>query len=319
MRKFINIVNEATRPTKLKTATATDMSSLMPAPEAGALTTTGGQPNVRLNRAGSAGTAAALARASQSPEVAAMRANVGAAGGAHALMRDLERMGAQTPDRVSDAQARALAGTTQATLPNHTVDPLALAAPTTDLATTGEPTNPTGLPSTADNLPDVVAAMMHSQADGEVMSRGALALNRSNLPDATFDPEWHMVRDLPAYILNGVRQVARQIFYMWTNTEIEDIQMMCTLLNPMTDVQKMAAWIVNSGKFIKDCNLDFETTMPSYASIAGLAECKIYAAGGYKFLVMRDRGGHYIYGWPEADAVDATPALGGPTGQRQLR
>lgn len=319
MRKYINIINENTRPTKTKTATD-DLSSLNPiAVDAGDANLPAAAPAPaqisRLANAGSQGTKAALARAASSDHVRDLRANLGAAGGAHALLRDLERMGGAAQDRYSDSEARALAGTTAPTLTNQTgVPPQQLTGPQTALVPTSTAVNTLGVEATVENLPAVIAAEIHKDVEGEVMGRGQLAMNHSNVPDAAFDPEWHMVRDLPAYILNGVRQVARQIFTMWTRTDIEDIQMMCTLLNPATDVQKMAAWIRNNGTMVHDCNIDFQTTMPSYAALAGLAECKIFAAGGYQFLIMRDRGGVYIYGWPESDAVMPTPQLAGPGG-----
>jgi hypothetical protein len=316
MRKFINIINENSRSTKTKTATD-DLSSLNPLAPADDANLPAAAPRApgisSLNRAGSEGTKAAVARAASSDTVRDLRNNLGAAGGAHALMRDLENMGNMGRDQVSDADALALAGTTAPTRARRAgVPPQQLAGPTgTNLAL-----NPTNLEATPDNLPAIVAAMQHSEgnAEGEVMSRGALAVPNSNVPDRSFDPEWHMVRDLPAYILNGVRMVARQIFGMWTSTNIEDIQMMCTLLNPAVDVQKMAAWIVNKGEMIHDCAIDFQQHMPSYAALAGLADCKIYAAGGFQFLIMRDNGGVYIYGWPESDGVLPTDQIAGPQG-----
>jgi hypothetical protein len=183
------------------------------------------------------------------------------------ILRDLEAMGAR--DTMSDDEARAIAGAdVDMDMDNADV-------------TTGQPE----IPVTADNLPAVI-------------NHWVVELGDPDIPQ-NFNPEWHQIKHLPGYIQTGIRAVARQVFGQFTNTPIEDIQMMASLLNGPSDVQKMASWIVQNGQREDAMTFDFAAQMPEYAAMAGAAEGQVWRACGYQFFIMRDRGGQYIYGWPE--------------------
>jgi hypothetical protein len=154
-----------------------------------------------------------------------------------------------------------------------------------------EPTN--------DNLPVVMHQTLMASGDAEI--------------DTAFDPKWHQIQNLPGYVQQGIRQVGRQVFQQFTTTPIEEIQMLCDLLNPPTHVRKMAEWIYRNGVEEDAMNFDFREHMPAYAAMAGATIGKVYRVGGYQFFIMKDNGGHYIYGWAAND-----PRITGTPNQAQL-
>jgi hypothetical protein len=261
MRKFIDIISEAVRPTRMKTATD-DMNSFMPqvdidhggalAPAAQPASTSVAAPPIST---ASAATTRAAALNANIP--ADLRASAAQHGGS--FLRDLERASGQAV----------------------TADELAASAaymnPTPTVAGVAEPRPP-------ENLPMVIQQAVMTGGDPDI--------------DTSFNPDWHQVKNLPGNMLAAIRQMAGHVFREFTNTPTDDIQMMCDLLNPSSDVRKMAGWIVRNGVKQNEATIDFSETMPGYAAMAGLAECNLYNVEGYQFLVMRDRGGHYIYGWP---------------------
>lgn len=112
--------------------------------------------------------------------------------------------------------------------------------------------------------------------------------------DETFDPEWHQVRHLPGYLMTGIRIVAREVFARFTTTPIEDIQMMCTILNPERDVRHMMGWIAANGQKEDEMTFDFSQYIRGYS-----AKIQIWRVSGFQFALCTDIGGVYIYGWPE--------------------
>lgn len=117
------------------------------------------------------------------------------------------------------------------------------------------------------------------------------------------DPEWHMVKNLPGYLQNGIRSMGHQVFAPFTTTPIEKLQVLSTLSNPEDDVKFMMQWIVDNGVKNDEAELVFHDMMPGYA-----AQTQIYDCCGSQFMLVKDFAGYYIYGWSGASKT----RLGGP-------
>ncbi len=127
------------------------------------------------------------------------------------------------------------------------------------------------------------------------------AVVQSGLEVQDFNPTWHMVGNLPGMMLQAIRIVGKMVFGHFTTLPVEQIQMMTTAfgMNPEADVRKMFYLIKEHGTYQDSMHYDFSEHMPEYQAIAGDTDSKLYRAFGYEFLLMRDNGGHYVYGWPE--------------------
>lgn len=147
-------------------------------------------------------------------------------------------------------------------------------------------------PRTPENLPAVIST----------------AVARSE--DVPFEPQWHMVRHLPGYMQRAIRAMGRQIFGPFTETPLEDIQVLSTLSNDDTEVKMMAAWIRKNGVRDDQAEMDFAATMPGYA-----AQTQIWSTQGYQFMIVKDFAGYYIYGWPGGRGVH----VGAGAAPRRLR
>lgn len=257
MRKLIDIINEATRPTRTMTDTdydsltspiGVDNGDMVPVKPA---TTPDNSLASRSSTASADRTSQAYARG-RAPEMARGMGNI---------LRDLEGIEDTDPNAVTPG----FDASVQHADIGHT-DMLSL---------------PGNVEATNENLPMVI-----NQA---IMGHGNTEID--------FEPEWHQIQNLPGYIQTGIRSVARDVFRVFTNTPIEEIQMMCTLLDPEIHVQKVAHWIVSNGAEETSAEYDFREKMPEYARIAGATVAKMYRVGDYQFMIMRDNGGHYIYGW----------------------
>ncbi len=141
-----------------------------------------------------------------------------------------------------------------------------------------------GMDTTSDNLPTIVSNHLVGELD--------------------FNPDWHQVKHLPGMMMRAIQAVAGKIFRNFTSTPIGDIQMMTTAarMNPDVDVMKMASLIVKNGVKVDEMTFDFSDFMPGYQQIAGESQATLWKAFGYDFMIMKDNGGHYIYGWPEGDS-----------------
>lgn len=150
------------------------------------------------------------------------------------------------------------------------------------------------LPVTPDNLPAVI-------------SRAVMDTSTDNPGMVVFDPEWTMVRDLPGYMKNQIRALGRMIFEPFTDTPLEDIQVMAApFVSSKRDLDMMAHWIRRYGVRDDEAEFKFDGIMPQYS-----AQTQIWNAEGYTFMLVLDHAGGYIYSWPGGRGVhvgqDAAP------------
>lgn len=114
------------------------------------------------------------------------------------------------------------------------------------------------------------------------------------------DPKWHMVRNLPGYMSQGIRAIGRQVFSPFTSTKIEDIQVIANLggsgPNTKAEINAVAGFLMKNGTKINDASMEFQERIPGYS-----AEMKVFTFANYTFLLVKDQAGEYIYSWPSTD------------------
>ncbi|RYD66306.1 MAG: hypothetical protein EOP83_05405 [Verrucomicrobiaceae bacterium] len=107
-------------------------------------------------------------------------------------------------------------------------------------------------------------------------------------------PEWHMVKHLPGYMQSGIRALGRQLFGQFTDTPIEEIQVLSTLSNDDIEVKAMFTWLKRNAVKDDDAQIKFDN---SPASRYG-ADVQIWNAEGFTFMCVKDQMGYYVYSWP---------------------
>jgi hypothetical protein len=159
------------------------------------------------------------------------------------------------------------------------------------------------------DLKDVVP--VHFDNDIEDTTNGVERRTPENLPaivstaiantDGMIIPKWHKISNLQGYRAEQIRAAGRQIFGMFTDTPIEDIQACTTCSNDVEEVQAMMAWIKKNGVRNEKMEMDFNQLMRGYK-----ADAQSWDAEGFSFLLVRDSEGHYVYGWPGGRGVHLT-------------
>ncbi len=118
------------------------------------------------------------------------------------------------------------------------------------------------------------------------------------------EPEWHAVKNLPGYMSNAIRAMGRIVFGQFTDTPIEEINVIANLQgngpNSDTELAVVARYMRKYGQLDQEMSLDFEQTMPGYTG-----DVKIYKTNNYTFCVVVDFMGKYVYAWPSKDEVRA--------------
>lgn len=116
------------------------------------------------------------------------------------------------------------------------------------------------------------------------------------------EPEYHMVKHLPGYLKNPIRALGRQVFKVFTDTAIEDVQVLANLNgkgpNTPEEVNAVASYLKHHGHEDRDAVINFEKTIPGYK-----ADLKLFRAKGITHMLVQDFAGQYIYSWPSADDV----------------
>lgn len=163
-----------------------------------------------------------------------------------------------------------------------------------DLARNAEPTagHTDGVPepTTIENLPMVIN-------------------NQLSTDGMNIEPKWHMVRNLPGYMQQGIKALGQMVFAPFTSTPIEKIQVLSTLSNEEVEVKAMMTWIKRNGVRDDEAELEFGEIMPGYS-----AQTQIWNADGYKFMVVKDFAGYYVYGMEDGRGTK----LGGGSADRKL-
>jgi hypothetical protein len=108
------------------------------------------------------------------------------------------------------------------------------------------------------------------------------------------NPEWHEVKQLPGYFQSAIRALGRSVFRQFTDTPIEDIQVLTTLgnINSEHEVTGMMDWIRRNGARDDAAAIDFSQIMPGYN-----ADVSFWRTKDYSFLLVHDFAGYYIYGF----------------------
>lgn len=110
-------------------------------------------------------------------------------------------------------------------------------------------------------------------------------------------PEWHMVKNLPAYLASAVRHIGRAVFKPFTRTPIEDIQVIANLLgkgpNTELEMNAVAGYLVKRGHRNRDAEIIFHDKIPDYG-----ADIKVFKSRGVTYMMVKDFAGSYIYAWP---------------------
>lgn len=114
-----------------------------------------------------------------------------------------------------------------------------------------------------------------------------------------FAPQWFKVIDLPPPFDHAVRVMGPRMFGMFTNTPVNEIEMMADFINDPGDVKHMMEWIAHEGQ-----RLDLVSFLPDTPF---QSDVMTYRVRGYDFLLSRDALGHYIFAWPSSDTAIAGP------------
>jgi len=108
--------------------------------------------------------------------------------------------------------------------------------------------------------------------------------------------DWVQLRSMPSYMLTQIRALGRDIFAQYApHLELEDINMVGSLLHDGELVRDHIRWIAGNGTEITADNMDFGRNVPGYR-----AQTSYWEVDHFRFLIVRDNHGEYVYGWPEA-------------------
>jgi len=127
-----------------------------------------------------------------------------------------------------------------------------------------------------------------------------VVINKEVFAHAPVEPEWHQVKELSADLKSAIRSIGRQIFGAFTNTRVEDIQVLASLggqgPNSDRELDAVAKWLKSKGDRDMDGERNFKRSIPDYD-----AQFQIHSAKNFTFMVVKDEFGSYIYSWPSKD------------------
>lgn len=122
-------------------------------------------------------------------------------------------------------------------------------------------------------------------------------INKEIRAHGQVEPEWHMVKNLPGYLSKPIRKMGRQIFDQFTDTPIEQINILANLggqgPNENREINAVAGIVSKLGTQLHDAELRMEDLIPGYQ-----ADIKVYEYQGVVFMLVQDFAGNYIYSWP---------------------
>lgn len=170
-------------------------------------------------------------------------------------------------------------------------------------------------PETTENLPAIPANLP------------AIINKEVSEYDGMVHPEWHMVKNLPGYMQNGIRVLGRSLFSQFTKTKLEEIQVIACLAgqgpNTMGEINAVANWAKEHARRVDEAGIDFSNIMPGYN-----AKILQYSSKDVRLMIVKDDFGAYIYSWPESDSKSGPtlgndsksgPTLGNRSNQGRLR
>jgi hypothetical protein len=114
-------------------------------------------------------------------------------------------------------------------------------------------------------------------------------------------PDWHNVNNLPGFGDRNIRGMGRQVFGMFTNTPVEQIQTMANVdgqgPNTEAEMRAVAGWLRDNAEDMGSVDVSHGMAIPGYKP-----DVKEFKANGIRFHVVRDQAGQYIYAYPDKDA-----------------
>ena len=127
-----------------------------------------------------------------------------------------------------------------------------------------------------------------------------------DLADTTnLNPEWHSLSNMPGFNDRAIRKIGGDIFKMFTRTRHADILTIANFQNsgnPNTEEELAAVigWLRQNADELPESHLDYGHVIPGYGREVRVKE---FRTDNTRFHVVKDPMGHYIYAYPEADAV----------------
>lgn len=143
------------------------------------------------------------------------------------------------------------------------------------------------------------------------------ALQRDNM---NVVPQWSQVRHLPGYLQNQIRRLGRDVFRNFTDTPLESLQILTTVISDDTEVRGLMGWIQRNGVQDRSVEMVFggngqnpgnqprrpggnQRQQIQIAAGQGgpgggvRADVTLWHTEGFSFLLVRDYSGHHVYGW----------------------
>jgi hypothetical protein len=134
----------------------------------------------------------------------------------------------------------------------------------------------------------------------------AIFSNKLVMATGEFYPQWHLVRNLPAYVREPIRAVGRIALASFTRTDMENIRLTGSNIASEAEIGEMMSWIRNNGSYVEQPDkerMNFAGLLNGTRGQDYEALVKLYEVDGVDFLLVRDEHGKYIYSWPTKDRV----------------
>lgn len=112
------------------------------------------------------------------------------------------------------------------------------------------------------------------------------------------NPKWLRISDLPGYMQQAIRALGRQVFRQFTQTSIEEIDIISTVTHEEIEVRAVMAWISKNGIRDDQAKIDFSRFMMGMES-----NTQVWNTPEHTWLMVQDPGGYYIYRWTGGRAV----------------
>ncbi|TLX16293.1 hypothetical protein [Rhizobium sp. MHM7A] len=134
----------------------------------------------------------------------------------------------------------------------------------------------------------------------------AIFSNKLVVATGEFYPQWHLVRNLPAYLREPIRAVGRIALASFTRTDMEEVRLTSSAVASEAEIGEMMSWIRNNGSYVEQPDkerMNFAGLLNGSRGQDYEALVKLYEVDGVDFLLVRDDHGKYIYSWPTRDRI----------------